>query len=125
MIAGHVQRGERAVLQNVFRICPITNDRARARPMTPLQSRVSDPSELGNQLKSVSTKAGQFHYSRELYLPALSYGVFWPVKSPAAEQVSRHKWAPGRIARRMFDETELRAFVRVLEEKTGVRAENG
>lgn len=29
--------------------------------MTPPTFRVSDPSELGNQLKSASTKAGQFH----------------------------------------------------------------
>jgi hypothetical protein len=61
MIAGQLQRRARGILKNIFRICPTTHDRVRARPMTPPRSRGSDPSALGNQLNLVSTKTGQFH----------------------------------------------------------------
>jgi len=38
MIAGHQQRRAREILKQIFRICPTTNDRVRARPMTPPDS---------------------------------------------------------------------------------------
>jgi len=63
MIAGIRRVSSGGFSKNIFRICLTTHDRVRARPMTPPPSWVSDPSELGNQLKPASTKAGQFQVS--------------------------------------------------------------
>src|SRR5947209_4984460 len=70
MIAGVRSAASGGSSKNIFRICPTTHERARARPMTPPTFRVSDPSELGNQLNPVSTKPGQFHSKTgAAYLP--------------------------------------------------------